>query len=581
MEKSALPLAAEPLPSENSAPRSRRTACLLLVPLVLAGYLCAPFLAGPFPSSFIPGGDSKSFKNQCTQPDPLFPGESGNEALKRSYDYISTDDFRNATVKRLSGAVRVKSESFDDLGAIGEDSRWDVMYDFSAYLKTTFPLIHEKLRVEKVNTHGLLYTWEGSDDSLKPTLLMAHQDTVPVPPQTIPAWTYPPWSGKYDGKYIWGRGAADCKDQLIAVMEAVELLLEAKFEPKRTILLSFGFDEECSGRQGGGHLAPFIRKRYGDDGIAVIVDEGATFEKAWGTVFAKPGMAEKGKTDVHITVRMPGGHSSIPPDHTGIGVLSEIITLIEAEQYRTRLVDENPYYAQLKCGAEHSPDFPRKLKKLLSRRTRASSHRVCKAKPDRLALEAAKQGPDVKYLMQTSQAVDVISGGAKVNAIPERATVTVNHRINIGETPSTVWDRLTELVRPVAKRHNLTLHAFDGADEEPLSISLVASNTTLDTAPVTPADATPFEVVAGTTRALYGRETVVTPGIMTGNTDTRYYWDLTRHIFRFGPGFDPESDSSMGGGNIHTVDERASVAGHINSVRWFTLFVRNMDDADI
>lgn len=35
---------------------------------------------------------------------------------------------------------------------------------------------HEKLHLELVNEHGLLYTWQGSDEQLKPILLMAHQD---------------------------------------------------------------------------------------------------------------------------------------------------------------------------------------------------------------------------------------------------------------------------------------------------------------------------------------------------------------------------------------------------------------------
>ncbi|KAM7185119.1 hypothetical protein V8F20_011933 [Naviculisporaceae sp. PSN 640] len=527
------------------------------------------------------------FKSQCVQPDPLFP--SKDSSLDAIFDYINTPAFRNETIDRLSGAIRVKSESFDDLGAIGTDPRWDVFYDFYAYLAKTFPLIHAKLKVEKVNTHGLLYTWEGSDVSLKPTLLMAHQDTVPVPPETIPSWTHPPWSGFYDGEYIWGRGASDCKNQLIATMETLELLLEASFQPRRTILLSFGFDEECSGLQGAQSLSAHIHDRYGDDGIAVIVDEGSTYEESWGTLFAKPGTAEKGYTDVFITVRMAGGHSSVPPKHTSIGVVAELITEIESEEYSTTLDSSNPYYTQLQCGAAYSDSFPSKLKDLLSSRHQEGPETsTCHKSKDKLALEAAKQGPEIQYLMQTSQAVDVISGGIKVNALPERVTVTVNHRINIGETPEIVYARLTKLATPIAKKHNLTLHAFDSvAPTTPeLSISLYTSNHTLQVAPITPANGSdvtsPYAILAGTTRAFHakGEEIIVTPGIMTGNTDTRYYWDLTKHIFRFSPGWDPKDGKGLGNG-IHTVDERVSVVNHASSVRWFLGFVRNMDEADI
>ncbi|AEO58252.1 hypothetical protein MYCTH_2305453 [Thermothelomyces thermophilus ATCC 42464] len=562
--------------SGRPTPRSRgKSVALVLIALLLFGVTFIDFrsverLWWLGPSS---AAREEAFRAGCAQPEPLLP--SKNPDLDKAFEHITSSAFRNATIRRLSAAVQVKTESFDDLGAIGEDPRWDVFYNFHDFLKKTFPRIHEQLQVEKVNTHGLLYTWKGSDESLKPTLLMAHQDTVPVPPETISSWTYPPWSGAYDGKYIWGRGASDCKNQLIATLETLELLLEANFKPRRTILLSFGFDEECSGKQGASHLAAFIQERYGKDGIAVIVDEGSGFEQAWGTLFAKPGTAEKGYTDVHITVRAPGGHSSVPSDHTSIGILSELITKIESEQYPTRLVDANPYYTQLQCGAAYSPDFPEKLRELLGRRR---SRGACRARPDRLALEAAKQGPAIKYLMQTSQAVDVISGGIKVNALPERATAVVNHRINVGETSQVVKDRLTALAGEVARAHNLTLHAFDGK-ESPSSIVLASSSHELQVAPVTPADGDAFAVLAGTTRALYGSDVVVTPGIMTGNTDTRYYWDLTRHIFRFGPGFDPEDGPGLG--KIHTVDERVSVLNHVNAVRWFTLFVRNMDEADL
>lgn len=34
---------------------------------------------------------------------------------------------------------------------------------------------HTTLKLTKVNTYGLVYVWEGSDESLKPLLLAAHQ----------------------------------------------------------------------------------------------------------------------------------------------------------------------------------------------------------------------------------------------------------------------------------------------------------------------------------------------------------------------------------------------------------------------
>lgn len=521
-----------------TATRTRILPGLLLLGATI--FLCSHIIAfrhKPWFNPKLPDGEI----SQCTQVAPLFPSLKSKE-LEVMDEYIKTTKFRNESIARLSGAVKIPSVSYDGMGPIGEDKRWDIFYDFASYLKEQFPLIHQHLELEVVNAHGLIYTWKGSDESLKPTLLMAHQDVVPVPEATIPQWTHPPFEGLFDGEYIWGRGASDCKTQLIAEMEAIELLLYAGFTPKRTILLSYGFDEEISGREGAARLAPAILEKYGKDGVAVIVDEGAGVSTIWDTHYATPGVAEKGYIDVDIVVRMPGGHSSIPLAHNGIGVMSELITLIEAHPYEPHLASENPYLGFMQCAARYSDKFPKKLKKLLPG---SQKERTCSKKKDKLALEAAKESPFIKYLMTTSVAVDIITGGVKINALPERTVAAVNHRVNVGEHPDAVKRKLTKLAKTVAKKFNLTVHAFNDEEETPSSITLSARPTMLEPAPVTPTDVdelSAYGIVSGTTRALYGEKVLMAPGIMTGNTDTRYYWDVSRNIFRYGPGWD-ESDA--------------------------------------
>lgn len=558
------------------------TCSQIVASLLVVLYVGWSFVGNPHGrSSSLPKPNHAHKAPQCVQVAPILP-ISQSPKLVDMDALLRSPDFEQDSIERLSGAVRVPTQSFDDMGAIGEDKRWDVMYPFAAYLNKTFPLVHQRLQLDVVNTHGLLFTWTGSQPALKPTLLMAHQDTVPVPDATVDSWTHPPFDGYFDGKYIWGRGSSDCKNQLIAVLESVELLLAADYVPTRTVLLSFGFDEEISGREGAGHLAPFLLDRYGHDSIAVIVDEGAGITDAWGALMATPGVAEKGYTDVVITVRMPGGHSSIPPDHTSIGVISELIQLIEAHPYPTHLDSKNPYLGKLQCGASHAPDFPGKLRHLLEADKAQCHSSSKKGGEDTLALEAAKAGPAIKYLMQTSIAVDTIVGGVKVNALPERVSADVNHRINIGERPADVHAKITKLAEAVAKKYGIALNAFNGVAEAPNSISLAAADTTLEVAPVTPTDidgVTPYAVLSGTTRALYGEDMLVAPGIMTGNTDTRYYWDLTKHIFRYGPGWSEGQDGGLSG--VHTVDEKVSIKTHVAAVQWFSMFIRNMDEAEL
>lgn len=293
-------------------------------------------------------------------------------------------------------------------------------------------------------------------------------------------------------------------------------------------------------------------------------------ESQWGTVFATPAVGEKGYIDVEVIIRMPGGHSSVPPEHNGIGVMSEFITKVEANLYEPKFYSENPFLGLLECGAAHGQDFPEEWKELISSGDR-----------EKLATEVAGSDLYLKYLLTTSVAVDIIGGGVKANALPERTTALINHRVNVGDTTATVKARLTKLANEVAEKYNLTVHAFNGEGETPSSITLDGGNVPLEPAPVSPTDVdtvTPYFVLSGTTRAVFGEEVIMAPGLSTGNTDTRYYWDVTTHIFRYLPGWDPE-DTGLGG--IHTVDERVSMMRHIGSVKWFGLFIRNMDEVDL
>lgn len=105
-----------------------------------------------------------------------------------------------------------QTETFDDYGSPLTDSRFEKFADFHAYLEDTFPRVFTRLQVEKPQKYGLLITYPGKNGhaalggaALKPIVLMAHQDTVPVDPGTIHEWEQPPFSGTLDEEgWIWG-----------------------------------------------------------------------------------------------------------------------------------------------------------------------------------------------------------------------------------------------------------------------------------------------------------------------------------------------------------------------------------------
>src|SRR5436309_10104309 len=57
--------------------------------------------------------------------------------------------------------------------------------------------------------------------SKKPLLIMGHTDTVKVDPAK---WSFPPFSARRDGGYIYGRGTLDDKDNLTAALMTMVML---------------------------------------------------------------------------------------------------------------------------------------------------------------------------------------------------------------------------------------------------------------------------------------------------------------------------------------------------------------------
>src|SRR5882672_1184718 len=140
------------------------------------------------------------------------------------------------TLTNFTGAINFKTISFGDASQF--DSTQFIA--FHNYLEKTYPLVHTQLKREQVKRFSLLYTWEGKNSQLKPVVLMAHQDVVPIEAGTEKIWTVDPFAGVVKDNYIWGRGTTDDKINLISIMESVEKLLSQNFKPERTVYLAFG-----------------------------------------------------------------------------------------------------------------------------------------------------------------------------------------------------------------------------------------------------------------------------------------------------------------------------------------------------
>ncbi|KAG1746669.1 uncharacterized protein EDB91DRAFT_1236100 [Suillus paluster] len=488
--------------------------------------------------------------------------------LDASYN---SEDFKLEAIQVLGDAIRVPTESYDDNGAVGEDSRWDTFAELHRVLEATFPRVYESLNVTKVNTYGLVFHWQGSTTANALSLGRSSRQSK--------SGNTDPYSGYYDGTWIWGRGSCDDKSDLIQQLLAVDSLLQQGFSPARTLVLAYGFDEESKGTEGAGHLAQYLEETYGCDSFALLLDEGGGYKDMGGIVFATPSTSEKGYLDLKITLSTPGGHSSLPPSHTSIGLLSRFITAVEDNPHQASLSRTGTPFAMTQCLAAYNPVYPEELRELAR-----------KAVMDDAALNMLQERllasyPMYKAMLGTTQAVDLVEGGVKVNALPERASAVVNHRIAEHSSLGELQQHLIDLLTPVAAKYDLALVAFGsnvtsgGSGQVTLSDFLGSA---LEPSPVTPTEYGPWAILQGSIKAAFessptrnSSKVVVTPSL---STDTRFYWNLTKHIFRFSPSF--ETDMYNG---LHTVNEGKSFrADSLNEgVRFYTKFILNVDESDL
>jgi Gly-Xaa carboxypeptidase len=524
----------------------------------------------------------------------------------------------------LSGAVQVNTSTYDDYPLPVSEHRelWSAVFTpFRDYLYKAFPEVHfsKSISLELVNEHGLLYTWQGSKKNLKPLVLTAHQDVVPVEDRTLDLWEHGAFSGYIDDQagLIFGRGAMDDKASLITILASITSLLRSGFEPERTVVLAFGFDEETSGTQGAQTLATRLEQIYGSHhdgkGVAMIVDEGNSVQNdVYGLQVAEPAVAEKGYLDVRMTVHTPGGHSSMPPKHTSIGLLSKLVSAIEDQPWPVSLSikeetgkPDSAALASLLCMRDapglRKTSLGKAVDKFAAARAKAAGatgQKTCrysfKKKRALKRLSKARQELEEEIAnsiyandFKTTQAVDLVSGGVKINALPEQASVVINHRINADDSVAAVRKRLQSIVSHVAGQYDLGVRAWQSDKNASVSdrhasyyVELSdAFESALEPAPRTPIagkSAEPFRLLSSVIRHTYRKDAPsmrVVPTLMGGNTDTKSYWRLSRHIFRFAPATLQPLPSKYGYGGIHTVNEVVQIASLLDGHTFYTSLI--------
>jgi carboxypeptidase PM20D1 len=444
-----------------------------------------------------------------------------------------------AAAAHLAGAVRFPTVSL----ASGAPVDTVAFRGLHQYLQDTYPLLHQSLAREFVSSLSLLYTWRGRDTTLAPLVLMGHLDVVPVPEPNLPDWQHAPFSGDLADGYVWGRGTLDDKATVVAVMEAVEGLLRTGFQPRRTIYLTFGHDEEVGGRYGARHLVDTLVRR----GVrpALVLDEGGFM----GTGMipgvagrtAIVGIAEKGYVSLRLTALAEGGHSSMPTERTAVGALARAVARIEGSPFPSVL--DGPTEGMIAAMAPYQ-SFGERL----------VSRNLWITRP--LVARLLQENPLGSALLRTTAAPTMLSAGIKDNVLPPEATAVVNFRIRPGETVQSVLARVTQVVADSQVRVTF----LDSVGVDPSPVSSTSS----------PAWSLLARTIGG---MVAGEATPVIPYLVMGGTDAKFWGPHSDLVYRFLPIPLGEGDRSR----VHGVNERVSATDFATSVMFFMRLIAGSD----
>lgn len=439
--------------------------------------------------------------------------------------------------ENLSKAIQIKTISHEN----EEETDWSEFERFHDFLRESFPLIHENLKLDKVSKASLLYFWQGKNDSLDPIAFLAHQDVVPVSSSTENDWEHPAFEGYNDGEFIWGRGALDMKNHLICLMESVETLLEEGYQPERSVYLCFGHNEEivAGGDNGARELAMELERR----GVHLdsVIDEGGAMipAKVKGILDANLtgiGVAEKGYADFRVTVKAKGGHSSSPPDHTALGILSKKVCSIERHQFKSKIM---PFVFNLFSSIGRHTSYIGRL----------VFCNLAMLKP--VLLMIMKKIPAAASFVRTTTAVTMSSGSPAANVLPQKASVIINFRIMPGQSIEDV-------------RHHI--EKYMGGDN--VEIEFVKGK---EPSLISPTDTRAFKTLERLSLEMDNKN-IVAPYLVMGGTDAYNYENVCENIYRFAP-FTMDSALLM---TTHSTNERIPVEQLTQGISFFKRYIRIM-----
>ncbi|MCZ2394861.1 MAG: M20/M25/M40 family metallo-hydrolase [Chitinophagales bacterium] len=435
----------------------------------------------------------------------------------------------NGYKERIAKAITYPTVSFEDTSLID----YSIFLEFHQFLKNSYPIIFKNLEFETVNEYSIVLKWTGTDSQLRPGILMAHQDVVPVSEDTKDLWRFPPFGGIIHNDTLFGRGSIDNKANLLAQLESVNLLLQQNFKPQRDIYFVFGHDEEIGGKNGALAVAQLLKSR--NIQAEFVLDEGGYVSVGLVPGVSKSvalvGTAEKGFLNLELSVNIDGGHSSMPNKENAINMLSAAITDLSNQPFQPSISPSVSSFMQ------HIAPYSSFINRL-------ALSNLWLFKP--LIYNIYSQSAPSDAMIRTTMVPTIINGGEKDNVIPNIASANINYRINLGTTIQDVIDHTSKAI------NNPLVHIKKKSEGQEAS-------------GISPYNTTSFQNIASSVSSHF-ENSITAPFLMIAGTDSKHFDIVTKNIYKFSPLTNPSG--------FHGVNEYLNLKDYKNTIGFYVDFIK-------
>ncbi len=265
---------------------------------------------------------------------------------------------------------------------------------------------------------GLVAVYPGSDNKLKPMLLLAHIDVVEAKRED---WTRDPFTLIEENGYFYARGTVDDKAQAAIYTDTLIRMARAGYKPRRTIKLALTCGEETSGAFNGAEWLAANRRELIDAEFALNEGGGGRSDGKGKLLVQTIQVGEKAYQDFTLTATNPGGHSSQPVRENAIYAMADAVAKVRDYRFPLQFNDVTRAFFAKSGAMRPAPIGPAMV--------------ALAANPADAAAEAVvNQDKALHSMLRTTCVATLIDGGHALNALPQTVTANVNCRMFPGRT---------------------------------------------------------------------------------------------------------------------------------------------------